>query len=48
VPADPGVQRAGELTRRVVAHDQLHLGAEPPQGGRLELGVLDHGAPERP
>ena len=48
VPSDPRVQDARELPRRVVPHDQAHVVAELLERCRLQLRVLDDGAPERP
>ena len=48
VAAVPRVEDPRELAGRIVAHDRLHLAAELAQRGRLELGVLHDGAPERP
>ena len=48
VPPDPGVERSGELTGRVVPHQQPHIVAPRLERGGLELGVLDHRTPERP
>ena len=48
VSPDPGVERSRELPGRVVPHDQPHVVAPRLEGGGLELGVLDHRAPERP
>ena len=48
VAAVPRVQRARELAGRVVAHDRHHLVPLPAERLRLELGVLDDGAPEGP
>ena len=48
VPPVARVQRAREVPRRVVADQRAGLEAEPPQRLRLELGVLDDSAPERP
>ncbi len=48
VAPDARVQGARELPRRVVAHHQPHLVPTRLERGRLELGVLDHRAPERP
>src|SRR5436309_7789172 len=42
------MQNARELARRVVAHDRLHLAAARAQRVRLELGMLEHAAPEGP
>ena len=44
--ADPGVEGARELTRRVVAHHQPYLVPTRLERFGLELGVLDDGAPE--
>jgi hypothetical protein len=48
VPADPRVEGARELTRRVVPHHQPYLVPTRFERFGLELGVLDDGAPERP
>ena len=48
VTADPGMQDARELTRRVVAHDQAHVVATVLECRRLQLRMLDDRAPERP
>src|SRR5437763_4518327 len=42
------MQDARDLARRFVAHDRLHLAAARAQRVRLELGVLEHAAPEGP
>ena len=46
--AEPRVQDAREATRRVVAHHEPYVMAEPSERVRLKLRVLDDGAPERP
>ena len=46
VAADPGVEGARELTRRVVTHHQPYLVPTRLERLGLELGVLDDGAPE--
>ena len=46
VAADPGVEGARELTRRVVTHHQPYLVPTRLERFGLELGVLDDGAPE--
>ena len=48
VAPDPRVQRTRELARRVVAHHQPHLVPARLQRLRLQLGMLDNRAPERP
>ena len=48
VPADARVQCSGELTRRVVRHQQPHVVPALLERRRLQLGVLDDGSPERP
>ena len=48
VPAEPRVQEPGERPRRVVANDRPRFDPEPAQCFRLQLGVLDDGAPEGP
>ena len=48
VPPVARMQHARELTGRIVAHDRLHLDAPRAERFRLELGVLDDGAPEGP
>ena len=48
VPADPRMQGARELAGRIVPHDQAHVVPPLAERSRLELRVLDDGAPERP
>ena len=48
VAADPRVQGARELTGWVVAHHQPHLVPARLERLRLQLGMLDDRAPERP
>ncbi len=48
VAAVPRVQRASEGAGRVVADDDPHVEPARAQRLRLELGVLEHGAPEGP
>ena len=48
MPADPRMQDARELPRRVVRHDQPHLVPTRLERGGLELRVLDDRSPERP
>ena len=48
VAPDPRVQRTRELARRVVAHHQPHLVPARLERLRLQLGMLDDRAPERP
>ena len=48
VAPDPRVQRTRELARRVIAHHQPHLVPARLQRLRLQLGMLDNRAPERP
>ena len=45
---DTRVQGARELPWRVIRHDQPYLVTAGLQRRRLQLGVLHHGAPERP
>ena len=46
--AESRVQDAREAPGRVVPHQQAHVVPAPSERFGLELGVLDHGAPERP
>ena len=48
VTAAARVQEARQLSRRVVAHQDLHVVAAAAQRGGLVLGVLDHPSPVRP
>ena len=48
VPADPRMQCTRELAGRIVPHDQAHVVPPLAERSRLELRVLDDGAPERP
>src|SRR5687768_15837195 len=48
MPPDARVERARELPRRIVAHQEADLVPARLQSGGLELGVLYNRAPERP
>jgi len=48
VAPEPGVENPREAARRVVAHHEPDVVPDRAERGGLELGVLDHGSPERP
>jgi hypothetical protein len=48
VAPDPRVQDAGELTRRIVPHDEADVVAASFERRRLELCMLDDRTPKRP
>ena len=48
VTPEPRMEDTGEASGRVVADHEPNVVPKTPQRSRLELGVLDHGSPERP